>query len=85
MKDYKLFDREYDLAATQEKFIKTGRKARAYARMKGITEEGFSKFLCGNYVPKSGSPQEKVYIDALREDGLLVMRSALGDDQNKAA
>ena len=81
MKERKELERDYDLAATRERFIKSGRRARPFARFKGITEEGFSRFLGGSYVPKAGSPQEKVYLDALRSEGLLVLR----DDHDQAA
>jgi hypothetical protein len=72
MKERKETEREYDLTSTRDKFFKTGRKARTYARERGLPEEGFSRFITGLYVPMPGSSQEQRYVNALQEDGLLV-------------
>jgi len=82
MKERQEYKRDYDLEATREKFLATGRMARPYARTKGIPEESFSKFLYGQYVPLPGSRAETRYLKALQEDGLLV---SLDDDQERAA
>jgi hypothetical protein len=65
---------DYDLDATREKFLSTGRKFRPYAFERGVPPEGFARFLTANYLPKPSSKQERRYIRVLEEDGLLVLK-----------
>lgn len=74
MKERKETVCDYDLVSTRDKFFKTGRKARTYARERGLPEEGFSRFITGQYVPMPGSCQEQRYVNALQEDNLLVLK-----------
>jgi len=85
MKESKEFEfvREYDLKATSRMFFTSGRHARPYARYRGLPEEGFARFIAMKYVPLPGSEQERRYIQALEEDGLLVRLPE--DDQEQAA
>jgi hypothetical protein len=87
MKESKEFEcvREYDLKATSRMFFRSGRHARPYARYRGLPEEGFARFIAMKYVPLPGSEQEKLYIAALEDDGLLVRLPDDDQGQEQAA
>lgn len=83
MKEHKEFEsaREYDLQATSRMFFRSGRRARPYARYRGLPEEGFARFIAMKYVPLPGSEPEQRYVQALEEDGLLVRLPDDGQEQ----
>jgi hypothetical protein len=64
----------YNLPATRKRFIKSGRKYRPWAIIKGINPETFAKFMLGTFRPAPGDETERKFLAALESDGLLVLK-----------
>lgn len=64
----------YDLEATREKFLASGRKFRPWAILKGLNPESFARMMDGSRVPVSGGEVERKFLAALQADGLLVLK-----------
>jgi hypothetical protein len=71
----------YNLVATRKHFINSGRKYRPWATEKSrkqpfrdLNPETFAKFMGGTFVPAPGGETERLFLEALESDGLLVLR-----------
>lgn len=75
---------EIDLDATRAAFLASGRLYRPYARVKGLNTDTFALFMNGRQPPVRGGKVFSRFVEVLKEDGLLVLKSR-NDDCDHAA